>query len=57
MGTSKPVHVLQRGAEVNDIINVAAIAVVDAGEREPLQKGGDGRPAAALGVLAEEEVR
>jgi malate dehydrogenase (oxaloacetate-decarboxylating)(NADP+) len=27
---SKPVHVLQRGAEVNDIVNVAAIAVVDA---------------------------
>ncbi|HWR51166.1 MAG TPA: NADP-dependent malic enzyme [Bryobacteraceae bacterium] len=31
-GTSKPVHVLQRGAEVNDIVNVAAIAVVDAQE-------------------------
>jgi len=29
-GTSKPAHVLQRGAEVNDIVNVAAIAVVDA---------------------------
>jgi malate dehydrogenase (oxaloacetate-decarboxylating)(NADP+) len=57
MGTSKPVHVLQRGAEVNDIINVAAIAVVDAGEREDPQKDGDGQPAAALGVLAEEEVR
>jgi malate dehydrogenase (oxaloacetate-decarboxylating)(NADP+) len=57
MGTSKPVHVLQRGAEVNDIINVAAIAVVDAGEREDPQKDVDGQPAAALGVLAEEEVR
>ncbi len=32
MGTSKPVHVLQRGAEVNEIVNVAAIAVVDAQE-------------------------
>jgi len=31
-GTSKPVHVLQRGAEVNDIVNVAAIAAVDAQE-------------------------
>jgi malate dehydrogenase (oxaloacetate-decarboxylating)(NADP+) len=31
-GLSKPVHVLQRGAEVNDIVNVAAIAVVDAQE-------------------------
>ena len=30
MGLSKPVHVLQRGAEVNEIVNVAAIAVVDA---------------------------
>jgi malate dehydrogenase (oxaloacetate-decarboxylating)(NADP+) len=30
MGMSKPVHVLQRGAEVNDIINMAAIAIVDA---------------------------
>jgi malate dehydrogenase (oxaloacetate-decarboxylating)(NADP+) len=34
-GTSKPVHVLQRGAEVNDIVNVAAIAVVDAQESAP----------------------
>jgi malate dehydrogenase (oxaloacetate-decarboxylating)(NADP+) len=34
MGLSRPVHVLQRGAEVNDIINVAAIAVVDAQEAE-----------------------
>ncbi len=30
MGASKPIHVLQRGAEVNDIVNVAAIAAVDA---------------------------
>ena len=29
-GLSKPVHVLQRGAEVNEIVNVSAIAVVDA---------------------------
>jgi malate dehydrogenase (oxaloacetate-decarboxylating)(NADP+) len=34
MGMSKPIHVLQYGAEVNDIVNVAAIAVVDAQERE-----------------------
>jgi len=32
MGLSKPVHVLQRGAEVNDIVNMAAIAGVDAQE-------------------------
>ena len=31
-GLSKPVHVLQRGAEVNDIVHVAAVAVVDAQE-------------------------
>jgi malate dehydrogenase (oxaloacetate-decarboxylating)(NADP+) len=35
MGLSKPVHVLQRGCEVNDIVNMAAIAVVDAQERCP----------------------
>ncbi len=35
MGLSKPVHVLQRGAEVNDIVNMAAIAVVDAQEAMP----------------------
>ncbi|HDI51555.1 MAG TPA: phosphate acetyltransferase, partial [Bacteroidetes bacterium] len=32
MGMRKPVHVLQRGAEVNDIVNMTAIAVVDAQE-------------------------
>ncbi len=36
MGLSRPVHVLQRGAEVTDIVNMAAIAVVDAQEL-PLQ--------------------
>jgi malate dehydrogenase (oxaloacetate-decarboxylating)(NADP+) len=30
MGLSQPVHVLQRGDEVNDIVNMAAIAVMDA---------------------------
>jgi malate dehydrogenase (oxaloacetate-decarboxylating)(NADP+) len=34
MGLSKPVHVLQRGAEVNEIVNVSAIAVVDAQEAD-----------------------
>jgi hypothetical protein len=34
MGMSKPVHVLQRGAEVKEIANLAAIAVVDAQETE-----------------------
>src|SRR4051794_38520928 len=31
-GLSKPVHVLQRDSEVNDIVHVAAVAVVDAQE-------------------------
>ncbi|MBK9166765.1 MAG: NADP-dependent malic enzyme [Bryobacterales bacterium] len=35
MGLSKPVHVLQRGAEVSDIVNMTAIAVVEAQERHP----------------------
>ena len=32
-GWRKPVHVLQRGVEVTDIVNMAAIAVVDAQEK------------------------
>ncbi len=32
MGMRKPVHVLSRGAEVEEIVNIAAIAVVDAQE-------------------------
>ncbi|MBS1855331.1 MAG: NADP-dependent malic enzyme [Acidobacteria bacterium] len=31
-GLSRPIHVLQRGSEVNDIVHVAAVAVVDAQE-------------------------
>ena len=33
LGMAKPVHVLQRGIDVNDIVNMAAIAVVDAQEK------------------------
>jgi malate dehydrogenase (oxaloacetate-decarboxylating)(NADP+) len=33
-GLAKPVHVLQRGVDVNDIVNMAAIAVLDAQELE-----------------------
>ena len=35
MGMSRPVHVLTLGAEVEDIVNLTAIAVVDAQETEP----------------------
>jgi malate dehydrogenase (oxaloacetate-decarboxylating)(NADP+) len=31
-GLTRPLHVLQRGSEVNDIVHVAAVAVVDAQE-------------------------
>jgi malate dehydrogenase (oxaloacetate-decarboxylating)(NADP+) len=33
-GLSKPVHVLQRGVDVNDIVNMTAMAVLDAQEAE-----------------------
>ena len=34
MGMKKPVHILQRGDDVADIVNMAAVAVVDAQEAE-----------------------
>jgi malate dehydrogenase (oxaloacetate-decarboxylating)(NADP+) len=37
MGMSKPVYLLQRGAEVEDIVHITAIAVVDAQETESPQ--------------------
>ncbi|MGA7615207.1 MAG: NADP-dependent malic enzyme [Thermoanaerobaculia bacterium] len=33
-GLSRPVHVLQRGVDVSDIVNMAAIAVLDAQEKD-----------------------
>jgi malate dehydrogenase (oxaloacetate-decarboxylating)(NADP+) len=33
VGMKMPVHVLQRGIDVADIVNMAAIAVVDAQEK------------------------
>jgi malate dehydrogenase (oxaloacetate-decarboxylating)(NADP+) len=38
MGMARPVHVLSRGAEVADIVNIAAIAVVDAQEAARLRQ-------------------
>ena len=38
MGMSKPVHILQLGASVDEIVNMAAIAVIDASsKREKFQ--------------------
>jgi malate dehydrogenase (oxaloacetate-decarboxylating)(NADP+) len=34
LGMNKPVHILQRGSDVRDIVNLTAIAVVDALERQ-----------------------
>jgi malate dehydrogenase (oxaloacetate-decarboxylating)(NADP+) len=36
MGMSRPVHLLARGAEVEEIVSVVAIAVVDARETDPV---------------------
>jgi len=33
LGMDKPVHILQRGEEVRSIVNIAALAVIDAQER------------------------
>jgi malate dehydrogenase (oxaloacetate-decarboxylating)(NADP+) len=42
MGLSKPAYVLARGAEVEEIVNITALAVVDAEESHPkaIQEGG-----------------
>lgn len=37
MGMKKPVHILQLGASVDEIVNMSAIAVIDAQEREKKQ--------------------
>ena len=35
VGMAKPVHVLEQGADVQDIVNMAAVAVMDAQDRAP----------------------
>jgi hypothetical protein len=49
MGMKKPVHVLQHGSEVKDIVYMTAIAVVDAQEAERQVKGAS--PEATVPVL------
>jgi malate dehydrogenase (oxaloacetate-decarboxylating)(NADP+) len=34
MGMGKPVHIFQLGASVEEMVNMAAIAVIDAQEKE-----------------------
>jgi malate dehydrogenase (oxaloacetate-decarboxylating)(NADP+) len=43
LGMARPVHVLQRGSEAADIVNLTAIAVVDAQQREQPAADGAGR--------------
>ena len=38
LGLKKPVHILQLGASVEEIVNMAAVAVVDAQQKEKRQK-------------------
>jgi malate dehydrogenase (oxaloacetate-decarboxylating)(NADP+) len=35
VGMARPVHVLEQGADVEDIVNMAAVAVIDSQERPP----------------------
>jgi len=39
IGMSKPVHVLSRGSDVTDIVNIAAIAVIDAQDAARMASG------------------
>jgi malate dehydrogenase (oxaloacetate-decarboxylating)(NADP+) len=41
LGMGAPVHVLQTGDEVRDIVNMAAVAVMDAGRRQKKQTAGN----------------
>ena len=46
LGMRRPVHVLEQGASVEDIVNMAAVAVIDAQGRSAFshsQQNGDGR--------------
>ena len=43
MGLSQPVHVLQRGAEVSDIVNMVAVAVVEAQDVPDSRKQAEAR--------------
>ncbi len=41
LGMKKAVHILQLGASVEEIVNIAAVAVVDAQQKEKLEKARD----------------
>jgi malate dehydrogenase (oxaloacetate-decarboxylating)(NADP+) len=48
MGLNKPAYVLFRGAEVEDIVNITALAVVDAEERNHSEVGENGKILASV---------
>src|SRR4029079_16044354 len=50
VGMNRPVHVLERGADVQDIVNKAAVAVMDAQERTTGRASQQSRTAIKLGV-------
>jgi malate dehydrogenase (oxaloacetate-decarboxylating)(NADP+) len=50
LGMARPVHVLQRGSEAADIVNLTAIAVVDAQQREQRGRSGVPGPTGVTGV-------
>jgi malate dehydrogenase (oxaloacetate-decarboxylating)(NADP+) len=43
MGPAKPVHVLQRDASVGDVVNLAALAAVEAQELSRSKSGAEAR--------------
>jgi malate dehydrogenase (oxaloacetate-decarboxylating)(NADP+) len=45
---AKPVHLLQRGAEVEDVVNITTIAVIDAQDSSVPPKVQVARPAMAV---------
>ena len=57
VGMRRPVHVLERGADVQDIVNMAAVAVVDAQERERPRRTTSRRPRAFLTERTSEHSR
>jgi malate dehydrogenase (oxaloacetate-decarboxylating)(NADP+) len=47
VGMARPVHILEQGADVQDIVNMAAIAVMDAQERVRPEERSEGPPSGA----------
>jgi malate dehydrogenase (oxaloacetate-decarboxylating)(NADP+) len=39
MGMNKAVHVIQLGAKVEEMVNMASVAVVDAQQKESMENG------------------